>query len=392
MNRKTQTDRNRGSALVTMMIVLLLVCLASAALTGFARQQTHAITRIRDYMKAQAYAEAGVHDAYSVLKANWAARENDSAFPMKNYADGSYDPSVTPIGQNLVLISAVGRCNRATATAKADARNYGGTAPGSTNATPSHPAYGYAVVSGGQMTWNGNGLTRVINGKIHSNNKLKLTGGQILQASLVSSSVEIWSTGNTELRGNAAAPAWQGKSPGNITGTAVTGPVPLVPLPPLDLTPYYNHALANGQVYNGNQHFMGSGDLAPAGGIMWVNGNFKWSGSGRLIGCFIATGNIEITGSGDQIKVQNFPALVSRDGDIDISGSGSFHGLIYAMSGKIDKSGAGPVVGSMISAGVFDKSGNWDLLTYEDSTPTPPNVNVNPGSGSDLVGITAWQK
>ena len=121
---------------------------------------------------------------------------------------------------------------------------------------------------------------------------------------------------------------------------------------------------------------------------MWVNGDLKISGSGNLIGCFIATGNINISGSGDQIKVASYPALVSRDGSIDISGSQTFHGLIYTRTGAFSKSGSGQVVGSIICGGNFTASGSWRVLTYEDSTP------IAPGQGGSQVAVypAAWQK
>ncbi|MBU1693583.1 MAG: hypothetical protein KKC51_06430 [Verrucomicrobia bacterium] len=388
--RPRKNGGRAGSALVTMMIVLLLVCMASAALVGFARQQTHAMGRARDYMKAQSYAEAGANEAYSLLKTNFGLRNEAGAFPATDYEDGGYDATVTPVGNAMALITSVGHCGPVLATVMIDVKNFNYREPGSEGGGP-EGAYGYAVVSDDLMTWSGSGTMAIGGGgKIHSNNRYKMSGSEKIYGN-VSSCDQFWTTGSTEIYGDAAAPTWKGKSPDNVHGTATTGPVALVPLPPIDLTPYYQHALANGQVYNGNQHFMGSADLAPAGGIMWVNGNLQWSGSGQLIGCFIATGDVKLSGSGDQIKVEDFPAVISRDGDIDISGSGKFHGLIYAITGEFDKSGSGDVVGSIFCAGEFDKSGSWSLMTYEDSTPTAPGDST-PGTEGDLVGVTAWQK
>jgi len=388
---KTSARRHaQGSALVTMMIILLLVSLAGAALVGFAKHQTHSMARVRDYMKAQAYAEAGGNEAYNRLKSDFDLRDDPSAFPPHTYGDGGFDADVTPVGTAQALITSIGQCGPVTARIKMDIKDVTRGEEGYDVNTP-QGAYACAVVSGRQMTWNGTAITRVLGGRVHSNDKYKMTGGQIIEGN-VSARVEVWSTGDTEIQGDAAAPEWKGKSPTNITGTVTTGPVPLVPLPPLDLTPYYNQALANGQVYNGNQHFMGSADYVPPGGVLWVNGDFQWSGSGRMIGCFIATGDIKWSGSGDQIKVNDYPAVISRDGDIDISGSGKFHGLIYAMTGDFDKSGSGDVVGSIFCAGEFDKSGSWNLLTYEDSTPTPPDQEGRPPTESDIVVVTAWQE
>lgn len=233
-------------------------------------------------------------------------------------------------------------------------------------------AYEYAILSCEDMTFTGSGIIDVGEGLVHTNGNFKMPGSGTLRGNL-SSSVRIWCTGSTIIHGDATTPVWKGMSPGNVTGTATTASVDPIAIPDIDLTPYYNEALANGEVYTGDQHFSVSSTIQPVGGIMWVDGDLKISGSGNIIGCFIATGYIKISGSGDQIKVGDYPAIVSRDSYIDISGDGQFHGLIYAPNGYINKSGSGDVVGSIICGGEFKKSRSWSIMTYEDSTPVPPS-------------------
>ena len=383
---------NRGSALLVLMIIILLVAAGGASLVNFAKQQAYSAARIRDYIKAQAYAEAGANEAYSIIKTNWAARSDPSKFPSRTFADGSYDATVVAVSSNYAAVTCVGTRAGQTATVKLDIYNANPSTPPTTNGGPPAAvgAYTYAIMSCGKMNWSGSGQIDVGTGKVHGNGLYKMTGSKQVKGN-ISSSTRIWLTGSTKITGDAAAPVLT-YSGGAISGTKTVGPVAAVSLPPIDLTPYYNHALANGQVYNGNQHFTGSSDLTPVGGIMWVNGNFKWSGSGRLVGCFIATGSIDISGSGDQIKVGNYPALVSRDADIDISGSGKFHGLMYAKT-TFYKSGSGDVIGSIMSGGDFDSSGSWSAMAYENSTPVPPGGGGSgtPGSAGDQIGVSAWQ-
>jgi hypothetical protein len=116
-----------------------------------------------------------------------------------------------------------------------------------------------------------------------------------------------------------------------------------------------------------------------------------------MIGCFIANGAVKITGSGDQIKVGDYPAFVSLTKKNDQAGSGKVHGLIYSgKSGTLsfDRSGSGDVTGSIISKGNFDASGSWSAMAYENSTPVPPASGGGGGGGSsgDRVGVIAWQK
>ena len=382
----------RGSALLVLMIIIMLVAAGGASLVNFAKQQAFSAARIRDYIKAQAYAEAGANEAYSIIKTNWAARSDPSYFPARTFADGSYDATVVAVSSNYAAVTCVGTRAGQTATVKLDIYNANPSTAGTSGSgpPPAVGAYTIAIMSCGKMNWSGSGSIDVGTGKVHGNGVFKMTGSKKVKGN-ISSSTKIWLTGSTEITGDAAAPVFNA-SGSAITGTKTIGPVDTVTLPSIDLTPYYNTALANGQVYNGNQHFTGSSDLVPVGGIMWVNGNFKWSGSGRLVGCFIATGSIDISGSGDQIKVDNYPALVSRDADIDISGSGKFHGLLYAKT-TFDKSGSGDVVGSIMCGGDFDSSGSWSAMAYENSTPVPPagGGGGTPGTEGDQIGVSAWQ-
>ncbi|KQC04568.1 MAG: hypothetical protein APR54_08770 [Candidatus Cloacimonas sp. SDB] len=248
---------------------------------------------------------------------------------------------------------------------------------GEGSSLPNDP-YSYAIATNGTMKWSGSGSLNVGEGNIHSNGKFTMTGSKKITGN-ISSSTEIKMTGSTKISGDAAAPvvSFSGSA---ISGTVTIEAVDQLIIPDIDLTSYYEHAQANGQVFDGNQQFSGSGNLEPAGGIMWVNGDIRISGSNNMIGCFIATGSIKISGSGDQTKVDNFPAFISRDSDIDISGSGKSHGLIYAGQ-DFDKSGSGDHIGSILSKGNFKSSGSWSVLTYENSKPNSPDVE----EGSEVI-------
>jgi len=110
----------------------------------------------------------------------------------------------------------------------------------------------------------------------------------------------------------------------------------------------------------------------------------------------LGTLKIRISGSGNQYKVQDYPALVSQEGDIDITGNSEFYGLIYAMDGEFRKSGTGRVVGSILCKGDFKKSGNWVGLIYESCVPVAPSCGSEddvPGEGEALCNVpplAAW--
>jgi hypothetical protein len=384
-NRTSIKTGRRGSALITTLIIAFSLCACVGVLVSAGLHVNKMAGALGGRVRAQAIAEAGACYAYSILATNFDTRNNAASFPATAYAGGVYDVTVTPVGADRAVITATGTCDNVTEIVMLDV-----ICVTSGSGGPPEGAFAYTIVSGDDMTFTGSGPINVGGGTVQANGAFKMTGSCSLLGDL-KSCVQIWSTGTTILDGDTWAPMYKGKSagsPDNITGTKTTQAVAPVTIPDIDLTPYYNWAVAHGQVYNGNQHFSGSGNLVPNGGVMWVNGNLKISTSGTMTGCFIATGDIQITGSGDQIKVGNLPAVISRDGDIDISGSGRFHGLLYAKTGGFDKSGSGDVVGSIVCAGEFDKSGSWAVMTYEDSTPIPPGESTLDA----VLGVTAWQR
>jgi cytoskeletal protein CcmA (bactofilin family) len=378
---------------MTVMIVITVIGMLVVAMVYSSSVRALRARQLGNKTRAIAIAEAGVAQTYSVLATNWGLRYNNSVFPPSNYGGGTYDVTVqVPAGNsNQAILVSTGFYSTVSASVMADLYNYGATNGGGGGGGGSgQGAYGYAIVSGGTMTWSGSGDVVLGPGaKIHSNDRFKMTGSGGVEGN-ISSTVKIWLTGSSHITGNAAAPVFD-TSGSCITGSKTTGSVAAVAIPNIDLTPYYNAALASGQVYNGNQHFS-SGNVAPSGGIMWVNGNLRISSSGQMIGCFIATGNIDITGSGDQIKVANYPAFVSRDGDVDLAGSGQTHGLIYVRIGDFDTSGSGNHIGSIIVGGTYDASGSGDFMTYENSTPVPPGGGGTTNGPTDQIGISAWYK
>ncbi len=378
--------RRNGSAIFTVVVLILVLSTVIGVVVAASAQRSFGVRRLLHHTRALTLAEAGANEAYNRLRADWSARTSDDAFPATPFGGGFYDVTVRTLGEQLAIVTSVGVYRGVTNTVVVDVAK-AASIPGST--VPPNEAFGYAILSGGDMTWNGSGLTDVAGGRIHTNGKFKMTGCSIGLGTL-SACGRLWSTGSSLLDGDTDAPSYRGKSPGNVTGTARVGAVPAVTIPPIDLTPYYAEAMRNGQAVEGDVHWSRSTDTVIPGGILWVNGDFKFSGSGDIVGCVIATGDVDYSGSGDQLKVAAYPAFVSRDGDIDFAGSGSYHGLFYAPNGRFNKTGSGAITGSIICGGVFDKAGSWDAFAYEDSTPVPPGSSTSPQDGP--VYVSAWQK
>lgn len=355
-----------GSALFTVLIIILILSSVIGTVISIGQQRAFMAKKLADKIRAEAYAEAGANQAYSLLRDNFELRTNNSMFPLTHYGDGWYDVNILPINQKLAIVYSTGKCDSATAWVILDIVNYGSGKYWTEKNNP----FKFGILAGSYVTWSGNDVLVCTNSPIHVNGDFVLRGtGEIIG--------DVYASGNINCLGES-------KITGNITTNS-----DYVEIPSIDLSPYHKIAHDNNQVYDGDIHWSSSTDIVIPGGIMWVNGDFTYSGSGNIIGCIIATGDINWSGTGSQIKTNNYPALVSRDGNIDITGNGDFHGLIYSKTGDIRKTGEGEVVGTFICSGRFIKGGAWSGFVYEDSEPSlPQDYDIN----GNLIGVSAWQK
>lgn len=342
-------------------------------------QRTFTARQLAYRVRAESIAEGGAGKAYAMLAENFDLVTNEAAFAVTDYAGGTYDVTVTPVGEDTAVIESVGTFQSMSATVVLDVRRH----VTALDPDPANP-FGYAILADGEISWTGCG-TFAEDSLVHANELFKQAGSGALDA-FVSSSVEVTLKGNSgEIDGDVTAPRVSGKT-SKVTGTITEGPVDAVPIPSIDLVPYYNEALANGEVYDGDQSL--SSAFAPPGGVMWVNGDLHVSGPGDLTGSFIATGDIHLSGSGGHNKVLGYPAFVSRDGGIKISGSGTYEGLVYARIGDIEITGSGALNGSIICGGDFKKAGVSTIFTYVESMPVAPNEVQTDG----VLCVQAWQK
>jgi len=167
-----------------------------------------------------------------------------------------------------------------------------------------------------------------------------------------------------------------------ITGTKTIATINVQNL--IDLQPYLIAASNNGAYFNGDQAFH---TYAPPGGIAWINGNVTLKGN--ITGCIIATGNIFANGGYTQIKVGNYPALISQNGTVGGNNS-TAHGLVYARMGSLDLGGNFTITGSAICNAAISSFSGGSSVIYEYCKPVPPNYGGNQPSGN--LKLTGWQK
>lgn len=391
--KATGNPCKRGSALIFVFVIVLLVGVICSGMFRYSSQQLFTSTRTRDFIKAKVIAEAGANKAYNLIKNDFAAVQNDALFPETSFGEGTFDVTLTTIGTNKAMLVSVGKCGTAEARVAADLlyrERINVTMIEKDNPVDPSIFTNYPVLAGGIIEWRGGGELRG-GGKVRANGKVDMNGGGEFKGSNVNvySSWQIYVQGSSYIRGNAYAPSFGGKVD-HITGSKVTTQLPFIQIPAIDLLPFYQRALAYNQVKSGT--FSINSDYTPAGGVLWVNGDLKIS-NGRCNGCFVATGDIDISTSREMSSVNGYPLLISRDGGIKITSTPTMSGLVYARSGSIDWTGGGLLTGALIAAVDIDKGGGSDLvINFPAQLPEIPDTIGSSTNKADYVIITAWQE
>lgn len=382
-----------GSALLTVFILMFVLSAVMGTATSASMQRVFMARKLQARVKATAYAEAGVDQAYSVVSTNWGLRSNSVQFVETAFGDGTYDAGITVVSDARAVIISTGVCEDVVVVVAADVMNYGSGGSGGWSVDSN--AFDFAMLCGGPLDFGGCGDITAGAGediKMHSNGILDIRGNANTGVD-ITSSVEIQISNNNTIDGDVTAPILDyTASKVTITGTADVEPVPEVTIPEVDLTPWYTYAEANGAVEPAGLHLSG-GVYEPPGGVVWVNGDVHITSGTIVKGTIIATGDIDIGGSADiqpSVNGGGF-SLASRDGDIKITTSGTIEtGIVYAKTGNFDMQANGEVQGSIIVKGTIDKAGNSDAIIYSKIVPTLPG-GEDPVEPYDIIGISAWQ-
>lgn len=383
------SPKKRGMALFGILIIMFSLSAMLAITMSASLQRIFTAQTLGDRIRALAIAEAGANEAYAIMATNFALRNNAESFPKTAYADGWYDATVSAIGEQTAVISSTGSYNDVEVEVMLDIKDYG--SPGTVDLGYDARAFDYGILCGGEFDFGGCGDISSTSGttRIHANGYLNVRGDAQADIGL-ESSYKIRIGNNRTVDGDVTAPILSYKaSKVNITGTASQQPVPLVTIPNIDLTPYYNWANDHGEVRSGFS--MSGGTYTPNGGILWVNGTVQISSHAVVNGSIIATGDIAISGAADVTSTTCEFAIASRDGDIKNTSTGLIRGLIYTKTGNYDHTANGTTEGQVIIKGDIKKTGCSDVLVYDKSMPLPP---TDGGSTPDttIIGISAWQK
>lgn len=208
---------------------------------------------------------------------------------------------------------------------------------------------------------------------ILSNHDMLLTGSgeckggtHANQSTLLEGSCDIWGDVDSVLTTTTKGGGWE-----IFDGSPQSNRPPLI-FPTLDFAFYYAIARANKMVYTGNYAIKGT--FAPPGGVMWFDGNLDILGTTTFTGCLIATGTIRQSGGFSLTKYKDYPALASREGNIEFYGGTKnapvkVNGLVYTKSGSVYLHGNTPILGSVMGWGGVTCHGNWGVIDLSIQNP-----------------------
>ncbi|MDZ4199264.1 MAG: hypothetical protein U1E27_08270 [Kiritimatiellia bacterium] len=266
------TRKRSGSAIVTVMIVILVAMAAAGSLFAMSSAMPRRAKRMTDTIRAKAIAEAGINRAYSLLRDGYAA--GIAFFPIgATFADGRYDVTIETLSGNESRVVSVGRFGSAVARVGADVRNASDSNSGG-EGVPTTP-YEQAIFANGNL--NINGSPKEVTGAMHTNNDFSLSGNYDGVHGIIYAR-------NSEVIPQAYRGNWQ--------------EIPFPKLTDPDFAAFLADAQARGilRVFNGNTTFQR--DVAYTG-VVVVNGNLTHGGSGTrtVNGMLYVTGNVEFNGS-----------------------------------------------------------------------------------------------
>jgi len=323
----------RGSALTIAIFMTVLVSLTAGSLSKLTLNENHIQYRDLRLIKAFHLAEAGISEAYTLLKGDWYLKDDPSAFPETNLGEGTYDVTMLDIGGRVVIQS------------KGKVYGIEKTLLVEIAADPADLAFDYAMFGGNKVE-----LEHItLNADIHSNGLI------VLEDATLNGTAS--AVGQIQIDGSSSAT------------TTIEGADP-VPFPTFDFNYYYNLANPTDR-YTGILNWSNV-NLQPINGVIFINGSVTITGTSQLTGVIVATGTISISGNFTRFEYGNLPSLMSRDDSVIITGNHTFAaGLLYSGSRDVKVDGNGTIIGALIA---FNQAeAEHSIITFAELNP--PGLN-----------------
>ncbi len=351
VSRFAQSEK--GTIFITTMVSLFMMVLVGSSIFSLTSKDMHFVKRLNKSLQAKHLADAGLARALSSLDSTFAT---SSSFGSTSLGEGTYSYTVSTTGGR-TLVNATGTVDGVVRTSTAEVQ------------APGIGALDYAIAAGGNATIDTGTASSpgVITGDVYSGGNASLDGasnGPLLTITgAVDAGGSITASGSVSVSG--------GQAP-NFSGSAN--------FPSVSYNYYQTIAQANGFYYNANRSYTNAAPIpaAPAGGVIFVNGNIDITGTQSTTSCIVATGNITISKSGSTYPRMTFthsstyPSVLCQ-GNFTYSSNGN--GGAYLT-----------VDGLIYTGGNFTYSnGNHSDFTLTGALAAQGNVTISPTAHNDLV-------
>lgn len=193
---------------------------------------------------------------------------------------------------------------------------------------PEGLAFNHAVYAQDDLTLKGN---VEIYGSVFSNGTMNFNGGP-------------------DIYGDAYSTEPIDNNGGNISGDIFTSVDPIPP-PQVDLTPYYDEALAGGTLFASATSTGAFLSNQTRTAIVYANTTQKTTiQNTNLTGSLVTTGDLDLTGGGTYTASADRLAIIVQ-GNLKIAGGVTIHGIVYVTGQTSFGGGNNTIDGSLISAG-----------------------------------------
>ena len=314
------THNKRGSAMVTVMLVVVVSMMTTASLFAFSSSTVHRVRLLTEAIRAKAIAEAGINRGYNALQQDQSLRVTGTLYPTVEFGEGTYMVTTERMTGGWSRMISVGTFGRAEHQIGLDVRmDADSNADGTNDVVGVADFLKYAIFCNGSFVING--TPKGITGDLHSNGSFGLNGTWANVSGQVSAPPP-----NSIPEANKAE--WT-----NIHFPQISDP---------DFQAYLAEAAAAGipvtflsgnqtfkkdqtfngiTVINGAVTFIGSGERV-INGLLYIAGSFTANGSTTLNGAIMVGGAATINGASailgynaDTIGAEGEDELATEDGD-----------------------------------------------------------------------------
>jgi len=376
------SERNRKGIVLAMVLgFLTLMVMSVLPLASMIQQDARLISRVREKEQARFMAEAGVNHALAKIRNDGFASRADFSGALDI---GSYRVVFSQVGSRHLIIS-TGTVAGVSETVSAEIADN----------TPT--ALNYFSGAGNDILINSLVTSANITGDIHANNNVCLKASPWFSLLTVTGDVSATGMVKEGIRHDQGTnDMWDNKvfiNGANDDTAIVYEGENRITFPSFDYlkASYRQTAIDSGDYYSSNQNF-NSASLAPAGGIVYVEGNAVFTGECTLNGGIIAD-DILITGFLTQIKTGDKNVILAAEGDIKIRGEFSVdEALVYAAQDikSIQALAEININGTMLAGRDISM---WNVLTLiqYNYIPMAP-VDLMGPDGESSFSLKSWNK